>query len=176
MKKDATALARHIAQILEEHSAAEISEAISILRRRQTTSELLTYLAATAKPASSMGREKGSAVKKSSKPLDQMTSKAVRDLKKSDPVKHRRLLEFDTLLRQGRVLETNASVRRFGELVSKDFRSRTSRKDNISALMSALARLEEDELNKALGEAMESSYANKSNEYQRLAQYLMGAN
>lgn len=176
MKKNANALALHIAQILEEHSAAEISEAISILRRGQTTSELLTYLAAATKPASSMSREKDSAVKKRSKPLDQVISKAVRDLEKSDPVKHRRLLEFDNLLRQGRVLETNASVRRFGELVSKDFRSRTSRKDNISALMSALVRLEEDELNKALDQAMESSSVNKSNEYQRLAQYLMSAN
>ena len=177
MKENAADLASHIDQILREHSTSEIREAVSILRKHQTNSELLlNYLDVAAKPASSTGREKGSTVKKSSKPLDQVTSKAVRNLEKSDPVKYRRLLEFENRLRQGRVLKTNASVRRFGESISKDFRSRASRKDNISALMSALVRLEEDRLNKALDQAMESSHEKKSGEYQRLAEYLMRVN
>ena len=176
MNDNSNSLVLQIAQVLENHGTAEIGKAISILRKYQTTSELLTDLAAPAKPAASTGREKGPAVEKRSKPPDRTTSKAVRDLEKSDPVKHRRLLEFDNLLRQGRVLETNGSVRRFGELISKDFRSRASRKDNISALMSTLAQLEGEELNKALGQAMESSYASKSDEYQKLAQYLISGN
>ncbi|WP_299847120.1 hypothetical protein [uncultured Paracoccus sp.] len=173
MKKNANALALHIAQILEEHSAKEINEAVSILRGCGTTSELLTYLATAAMPAPSADRRKGSEASSRSKPLDQVTSKAVRDLEKVDPNKYLILLEFDTLLRQGRVLETNDAVRRFGERVSKDFKSRTSRKDNIGNLMSALARLEEDELNQVLNQAIESASERKSDGYQRLAQFLM---
>lgn len=176
MTKNSNALALRIAQILEEHTAKEIDEAISMLRKCGTTSELLTYLAGATNPSRSSGRRKASTVGKKSKPLDQVTSKAVRDLEKSDPEKHQLLLEFDSLLRQGRVLETNDAVRRFGEFVSKDFRSRTARKDNISALMTALARLDEDELRKSLNQALENRAAHKSDEYQRLARFLMRGN
>ncbi|MDE0522599.1 MAG: hypothetical protein OXH79_11645, partial [Boseongicola sp.] len=133
----------------------------------------LTYLAAATKPSQSTGRRKTPSGGRKSKPLDQVTSKAVRDLEKSDPEKHQLLLEFDSLLRQGRVLETNDAVRRFGESVSKDFRPRTARKDNISALMTALARLGEEELAKSLNQALENSSRKKVDEYQRLARFLM---
>ncbi|WP_299616792.1 hypothetical protein [uncultured Tateyamaria sp.] len=176
MTKNSNVLALRIAQILEEYTAKEIAEAISTLRKCDTTSELLTYLAAATKPSQASNRRKGSAAEKRPKPIDQVTSKAVRDLEKTDPDKYQLLLEFDSLLRQGRLLETNDAVRRFGEFVSKDFRSRTARKDNISALMTSLARLDESELRKSLKRAFENPTSQKSDEYQRLARFLMSGN
>jgi hypothetical protein len=173
MTKNSNVLALRIAQIMEEYTAKEIAEAIAMLRKCGTTSELLTYLAAATKPSKASSRRTGASTEKKSKPIDQVTSKAVRNLEKIDPQKHQLLLEFDSLLRQGRLLETNDAVRRFGEFVSKDFRSRTARKDNISALMTALARLDESELRKSLNRAFESPTAQKSDEYQRLARFLM---
>lgn len=173
MKKTSRSLALRIAQLLEEHSAIEISEAISILGRCGTTSELLTYLAAATGQKEPRAKKKTSDSGGGAKPIDQMTSKAVRDLEKSDPERHQVLSELDKLVRRGEVLETNESLRRFGETVSKDFHARTARRDNISALMSVLAPLPVSELELLIKRVLDNAPKRKSDEYQNLARFLI---
>lgn len=173
MKKTTHSLALRIAQILAEHTAAEVSGAIEILKRYGTTSELLTYLATTTRKERPQATKKVSDSGGKSKPIDQITSKVVRGLEKTDPAKHQILSEFDRLVRQGKVLETNEDLRRFGETISKDFRPRTARKDNISALMSVLAPLPVTDLELLIKPVLDSSPKQKSNEYQNLAEFLI---
>jgi hypothetical protein len=173
MKKTTHSLALRIAQILEEHTAAEVSEAIAILKRCGTKSELLAYLAAATRKESSQETKKASGSGGTSKPIDQVTSKVVRDLEKSDPAKHQLLSELDKLVRQGRVLETNEALRRFGETVSKNFRPKTNRKDNISALMAILAPLPEIDLEQLIKDVLDNSPKRQSDEYQKLASFLI---
>ena len=166
-------LALRIAQILEEHTDSEVLDAISILKKAGTTSDLLKYLASATKNQLPPSKSTAAVHSSSSKPLDQITSKAVRDLENTEPDKYKILVEFEKLVRQGKVLETNESVRRFGETVSKDFRARTARKDNISALMSALAILQVGELDNLLKRVLDSSPRRGSNEYHNLAEFLI---
>lgn len=173
MKKTARSLALHIAQILEEHTDTEISEAIGILRRYGSTSELFTYMATSTREESFQAAKKFSNNGRASKPLDQITSKVVRDIEKSDPTKYRLLSEFDKLVRQGKVLETNEALRRFGETISKDFRPRKARKDSISALMGILVLLPESDIEQLIKHVIDNSPKRQSDEYQNLASFLI---
>ena len=173
MNNNPNSLALRIAQILEEHTAEEVDDAIAILKRCGTTSKLLAYLAAATQTTRPRKRNNPPNASSKPKPLDQVTSKAVRDLEKRDPGKYQLLLEFDKLVRQAKVLETNDALRRFGEGISKDFRARTARKDNISALMTTLAQLSKEDLKQSIERALENSASSKSGEYQRLARFLI---
>ena len=104
MRKSTRSLALRIAQILEEHSSDEIADAIGILEKYGYNSDLLRYLAATSGSDRIAKPEKAFRSTSASKPIYQTTSKAVLDLERSDPQKHRILLEFDKLVREGRVL------------------------------------------------------------------------
>lgn len=173
MRKSTRSLALRIAQILEEHSSDEIADAIGILEKYGYNSDLLRYLAATSGSDRIAKPEKAFRSTSASKPIYQTTSKAVLDLERSDPQKHRILLEFDKLVREGRVLSTNEELRRFGEAVSKEFRPRKSRKDNISAVMSILAPMAQPDVERYVKRALDSASRKDTDEYQNLANFLM---
>lgn len=173
MSNSGHAIALRIALILEEASPEELAEAIDILRRCGNGSDLLKYLSAASKGKSTKPTRKASRSSKATKPIDQMTSKAVLDLEKSDPKKHQILEEFDRLVRQGKVLPTNEALRRFGERISKEFRPRTARKDNISAVMTTLAPMTQNDMERHIKMALDSLPRRDADEYQKLANYLM---
>ena len=173
MSEKSRVAALRIAQLREEYSPKELADAVSLLKRFGGTSDLLEYLSgnkADVRPGTAGSIRDASRV---SKPLDQITSRAVKDIADSDPKKHEILKEFDRLLRQGRVFETNSEIRRFGEAVSKEFRSGPTRKDNISALMTVLTSLSLGDLSEVVNDALRKSSSEKADDYQRLAQYLM---
>lgn len=176
MKDTTRVLASRIACIVEGHTAEEIVEAIDILKERDTSPELLTYLGSAAKEKSARPAGQSSPRRAKVKPIDQVTSKAVLNLEKTDPEKHRVLREFDQMLRQGKVLATNRAIRRFGEKISKDFRPKTSRKDNISALMSLLASLPQAAVERIVRLAIDNTRIEEADGYQNLANFLIGGN
>ena len=175
MRSSAHAIALRIALILEEASPDELGEAIDILRRCGNGSDLLKYLAAASKGHPVKPQRKAPSSTKAAKPIDQMTSKAVLDLEETDPKKHQVLAEFDRLVRQGKVLATNEALRKFGERISKEFRSRKVLKDNISAVMATLAPMPQNDMERHIKVALDSSPRREADEYQyqNLANYLM---
>ena len=176
MSKSAYAIALRIALILEESSPEELAEAVDILQQCGNNADLLKYLSAASKGRPEKLAKKASRNSKATKPIDQMTSKAVLDLEKSDPSKHQVLAEFDKLVRQGNVLPTNEALRRFGERISKDFRPRAARKDNIGAVMATLAPMAQYDMEKHIKMALDSTPRREAEEYQKLANYLMHGN
>ena len=173
MKKNVNSLALRIAQIQEEHSPEEIADAIALLNRYGTISELLNFLATSVSNERKKKIRKQSTSTPKTKSIEQVTSNAVRKLENSDPIKYQILLEFDKVVRSGKVLQTNEALRRFGERLSKEFRSRNNRKDNISTLMTLLSQMPESDLNYWLKQVYENSPAQQSNEYQKLATFLI---
>lgn len=173
MSNSSHAVALRIALILEETPPEELAEAIDILRRCGNSSDLLKYLSASSKAKSTKSPRKTSKSSNAAKPIDQMTSKAVLDLEKSDPEKHQILKEFDKLVRQGKVLPTNEALRKFGERISKEFRPRTARKDNISAVMTTLAPMTQSDMERHIKMALDALPRRDADEYHKLANYLM---
>ena len=173
MKDRSHSVALQIAQIIEENSSQDVSKAVAILRKCGSISELLGYLIAVPESSTSTRVKKSSGPATRTKPIDQIVSKAVRELEKSDPDKFVVLSRFDRLVRQGKALESNDSLRRFGENISKDFRHRSARKDNISALMTVLAHMPKEELVAAIEKAVENSARSNFSEFQNLASFLM---
>ena len=173
MNNQTHALALRIALILEEASPKELAEAINILRQNGYRSDLLKFLSESPRTNRQKPEKRVSSVPKASKPIDQVTSKAVLDLEKSAPEKHKILAEFDRLVRQKKVLPTNESLRRFGEKVSKNFRPRSARKDNISAVMAVLAPMPLGDIEMHVKGALDNSPRGAIDEYRNLANYLM---
>ena len=64
-------------------------------------------------------------------------------------------------------------LRRFGETVSKNFRPRKARKDNISALMTLLATLPQEEMVKVIEKASKNTAKRNSDGFQELANFLI---
>lgn len=173
MSSSSHAIALRIALILEEASPEELAEAIDILRHCENGSELLQYLAAASKANPPRPQRTARKSTKATKPIDQMTSKSVLELEKTDPKKHQVLAEFDRLVRQGKVLATNEALRKFGERISKEFRPRKAHKDNISAVMATLAPMPQNDMERHIKMALDSSPRREADEYQKLANYLM---
>ncbi|WP_041768771.1 hypothetical protein [Pseudovibrio sp. FO-BEG1] len=173
MKKKSRILALQLAQLLEEYTATEISEAVKLLEASGSTSGLLTYLNkgnASKQPISLTSRRRQAVAPKQT---EQATSKAVRELLKSDPDRYQVLFEFDQVLRRGDALKRSADLRRFGEVISKEFHPRSNRRDNISALMSVLTLLPIEEMKKRINEALSTSDDRSSSNYEKLATFLM---
>jgi len=173
MKNPTNIAALRIAQLLEEFSEAEISNAVKILERNNTTSRLLSYLkkSTIGKPASGRKASRTGATK--TKPIHEVTSQAVRLLEKKDPEKHAILLEFDKLIRQNKILPRGEDLRRFGESITKEFKPRKSRKDNISALLKVMAELSPSDVEALARQVLEEGADTRSDEYQNLARFLI---
>jgi len=159
--------ALRIALIREEFSEREIREAVRLLTEQGSSSTLLAYLAG--QDITSVG-SKASHRKK--KPIDKERSQAVIGLEKKDPEKYHILSQFDHLLRKGDILPELSDVRRLGEQLSKDFSARNSRRDVIDQLMTVLAGLSIEEIEKIVQNVLSSSRKQDS-EYQRLANFII---
>lgn len=171
MTKSIKSIALQIAQLLEDHTDRELQEAVKLLHEHGYSSTLLAYLAGEREAAPRLKqRDSGTST---TKPIHEMTSRAVLKLRDEDPEKYTVLSEFDLMVRRGQLLATHEDLRRFGERLSKDFKPRKARKETIGALMVVLADRPLDEIEQLVGFAASFGVAGSTDEYQRLAQFLI---
>jgi len=171
MRDRALLLALRIAAIEQEFSEKEIQRAIRLLDAQglETPSSLLAHIAESSKQSNSRPK-----TNRKAKPIDEQRSKAVMELEQKDPEKFQVLSEFDHLLRKGRVLPTQDEVRKLGEKLSKEYSSRSSRRESISKLMTLLSDRPLDEIRDLLKVSLLPSHADESDsDYQRLAQFII---
>lgn len=169
MNSRVSSLARRITAIKKEFSEREIQRAVKLLEKDSSGSPLSAYLSngtkSTTRRAKSPGRRKTS--------LDQR-SRAVLRLQHQDPEKYRVLSEFDSQLRKGRVLPKVNDIRNLGESLTKDFTSRSSRRDSISKLMEILATRSLDEIAEVVDAVLSvDEQDNEKSDYQRLADFII---
>ena len=124
MNSRLSSLTQRITAIKKEFSKREIESAVKLLEKEDSASPLLPYLSNN---TSGKRRAKSRRTKKS---IQDQRSKAVMRLEHLDPDKYRVLSEFDSLLREGSVLPTVNDIRRLGESLTKDFTTRSSRRDS----------------------------------------------
>ncbi len=169
MNSTPLALALRIALLLEEHSERELQAAVKLLRERGSRSVLLDLLSGMneSTPPKSKGQTS------SSRPIEETTSLAVLQLREADPEKYRLLSEFDKMVRRGQVLPTLEDLKRFGERISKDFQPRKSRKDTIGHLMATMAERPLKDIERLMEFGASFGGAGDTDEYQRLAQFLI---
>lgn len=169
MRNKPVALALRIALLLEEYSERELQSAVKLLRERGSTSVLLDLLSEKheRKPPQSKSQTYPS------RSVEEATSLAVRQLREVDAEKYRLLAEFDKMVRRGQVLATLEDIKRFGEHISKDFQPRKSRKDSIGHLMAIMAERPLRDIEQLVEFAASFGVAGDTDEYQRLAQYLI---
>src|ERR1700694_5579692 len=139
-------LALRIAQLIQEHSEKDIRAAIAILEAHGIGSPLLDFVARRRTGLRAPGLKANSGSARIS--LKDTTSRAVLQLRDTDPDKFHLLSEFDQMVRRGQVLGTLEDLKRFGQRISKDFRARKSRKETIGPLLSILAERPLPELEK----------------------------
>jgi hypothetical protein len=169
MKNRVSLIALRIAAIKEEFSESEIHEAVKFLEEQGSTSSLLTFL--TGSRGESNAKPKSNRKVKS---IWEQRSKAVLELEHKDPEKFQVLSEFDLLLRKSGVLPEVDDIKRVGERLSKNFSSRSSRRESISKLMGLLATRPLDEIREVVRNTLSTARIDeKDSDYQRLAQFLI---
>ncbi len=169
MSSTPLALALRIALLLEEHSERELQSAVKLLRERGSRSVLLDLLNGEHEPTPPKYKGQTSP----SRPIEETTSLAVLQLREADPDKYRLLSEFDKMVRRGQVLATLEDLKRFGERISKDFQPRKSRKDTIGRLVATMAERPLRDIERLVEFAASFGVAGDTDEYQRLAQFLI---
>lgn len=163
-------IALRISLIKEEFSETEIQEATRLLEDQGTASNLLAYLAGR----NTTDHAKTRRSKRKTKPLNGQRSKVVTELEEKEPEKFQLLSEFDSLIREGKVLPELDDIKRLGEQLSKDFAPKNSRRDAISKLMGLIAKRPIDEIRTIVGKTLSvANWENKGNEYNELARFIM---
>ncbi|WP_367189480.1 hypothetical protein [Burkholderia sp. Ed8] len=166
-------MALQIAQLLEEYSDGELQEAVELLRKRGYGTSLLDFLSGKREPPHRPTSSSAASRPMKTKPMEEITSRAVFALKDKDAEKFRVLSEFDKLIRRGQLLPTNDDLRRFGERLTKDFEPKKARKETISSLMSVLAGRSVKDIEELIEFSASFGVAGNTDEYQRLAHYLI---
>jgi len=169
MNSSPLALALRIALLLEEHSDREIQAAVRLLREQGTRSALLDLLGGEREPTAAKAKKPSNRPG----PIEETASLAVLQLREVDQDKYRLLSEFDKMVRRGQVLAAHEDLKRFGERISKSFEPRKSRKDTIGHLMATVAERPLAEIEGLVEFAASFGVAGDTDEYQRLAQFLI---
>nr|VFK10174.1 MAG: hypothetical protein BECKLPF1236B_GA0070989_101226 [Candidatus Kentron sp. LPFa] len=101
-------------------------------------------------------------------------SKAVQELKETDPERYELLTAFEEKLRQETILPTLNGIRRVGTSFSKEFQAGKSRKEAIPRLMAMLAAVPFDTLQERLDAVVKRIHrAPNDDSYQELAEFLI---
>lgn len=172
MTRSTKSLALQIAQLLEDNSEKELQEAVQLLREHNYGSVLFDFLS-DLKFEKTHVPEKSREAPSAAKPLDETTSRAVLNLKDTDPEKFEVLSRFDQMIRRGHLLSTHEALRRFGERLSKDFEPRKARKDTIGALMATVAARPVREIEELVDFAASFGVSGDSDEYHKLAEFII---
>ena len=172
MSRSINSLALKLAQVLEDHSEKDIRSAVDILKQKGFKSDLLEYMAEIQGRAAKPSQKTG-VPRKDRNPMVLSNSRAVLRLKDQDPERFKLLSEFDLMVKRGQILASNEDLRRFGERISKSFEPKKSRKDTVSALMVELCDRSLLDIEKLIEFAATLGVAGGTDEYQRLAQFLI---
>jgi hypothetical protein len=171
MNSKVVQIALRISLLKEEFSEAEITEAVKFLEEQGSASALLAFLAGR-KTVDFTFEKKRSRHK--SKPLKEYRSKAVLELEDNDPEKYQLLAEFDSLIREGKILPKLEDIKKLGERLSKDFAPKNSRREAISKLMSLIANRPVDEIGEIIRRTLSSAqFENQNSDYQELARFII---
>lgn len=169
MKKSSLGLAFKLAALVEEYSEQEVRTALDLLERHGHDEFLIRRATHVLLSNSPVAR---SPIKVKDKTPDS-TSKAVLKLKEIDSEKFRVLAEFDALVRRGQMLPTGDELKRFGERLSKEFRTKKSRAENINTVMAALSVKSIADIEQEVAYAASLGVSGDTDEYQRLAKFLI---
>ena len=156
--------------LLEEFSDSEIKNGIKLIERNtDNDNPLIVFLKKVTTRKSS--NKKATNLKK----REPLCSKVILDLEKTDKEKFLLLSKVDKSIREGKVLKTLPSIKKFASQISKKFPSVKSRKEAIPKLMGLLADMSINEATKVIEMIMESQQSDISeSEYQELAKFLIG--
>lgn len=167
MNKRVRQAALELMLLQEKFTKKELNDAVALVSNGENESliELLSAQPATA--PSERRKPKGQS--------KNGLSRAVQDLKDTDPQRYELLAEFEGMLRRETILPTLEDVRKVGMALSKSFQAGKSRKETISRLMTVLVPMPLEVLRKKLCKIIDESQSasNDDNSYQRLASFLI---
>lgn len=163
-------IALRIALLREEFSEQEIAEAIKLLQKHSSSSELLAYLSTRQDKAISSSLKKQD---RKTKSTNEKRSRAIIELEQKDPEKHEILSEFDNLVRQENLLPRMDDLKRFGEHLEKSFVAPKSRHEAISKIMSLLSKLSVDDIKTIVSRVNKNEATEQESAYQDLANFLI---
>ncbi|MFY9620149.1 MAG: hypothetical protein WAM70_09330 [Pyrinomonadaceae bacterium] len=164
-----SSLARRITAIRKEYSKREIETVLQMLEEQGGSSSLFRQLGRGMNPHYHRTQSR-----QRKKPIHEQRSRAVIMLQQHDPEKYEVLSEFDSLLREGSVLPKVNDIKCLGESLTKDFKSRNSRRDVISKLMEVLASRPLEEIKKVVGAVLTNNRPEtEDSDYQRLADFII---
>jgi hypothetical protein len=131
--------------LVEEFSSEELAAAVSLIGG-QEGEDLLTYLSRIAEGP----RQPNGSRSKDAKLKSRGETRALQEMKRTDPAKYEILREFETLVREGEVLRSMDDFRAFGKVLGKDFMPGKSRKESIGRLMAVLAQMDLESVRAAI--------------------------
>ena len=155
--------------LLEEYTAEELAEALGLVGG-QKGEDLVTYLARTIpppsqrRPAPSRNGRSGFSAKGE--------TRALQELKNSDPDKYRMLSEFECRIREGTILPTLDDFREFRTVLGKGYKPAKSRKLALGQLMALLAQMDLAAIQAAIAKAP-TGQARSEDAYGRLADHII---
>lgn len=167
MNSRARQAALQVLLLVEEFSPDELAAAVSLIGGREGE-DLLAYLSRIAQ-----GPRKPNAPRpKNGHPGSRGEARALQDIKLTDPAKYDVLRDFETLIREGKVLRTMDDFRAFGKVLGKDFMPGKSRKDSIGRLMAVLAQMDLESIRAAVAKAP-SKTSEEESAFRRLANQII---
>jgi hypothetical protein len=170
VKDRVSLVASRIAEIEKAFSAREIRQAVKLLEKSRSTSQVQAFLLQDR----SLRQRKRTSPKRKRKPLEQERSKAVLNLERKDPEKYAVLSEFDILLRKGSVLAEVAELKRLGKSLSKTFSTKNARRDAIGKVMKVLAEKPLPEIRQVVANVLSAHKDNDGDsDYYNLAQFII---
>ncbi|MFI5454194.1 MAG: hypothetical protein ACHRXM_01965 [Isosphaerales bacterium] len=156
-----------IRMLTEEFSPEELAEAVGLLDGQEKDS------------FSSLWRKKSVKKRVSSRRLGKAESskkkgetRALRELKLTDGEKYQVLREFETSIRDGKLLKTLDDFRSFGNILSKEFGTVKSVKDALPHLMALLVRMDLDSVRAAIAK-VPMRHGEEENAFRRLANQII---
>jgi hypothetical protein len=153
--------------LVEEFSAEELAEAVSLIGG-QEGEDLLAYLGRTTEGP----RKPNASRSQDGKRKSHGETRALQEMKQTDPAKYEMLREFETLVREGQVLRSMDDFRAFGKVLGKDFTPGKSRKESIGRLMAVLAQMDLESIRAAIIKVPSGTSAEQS-AFHRLANQII---
>lgn len=174
MKNGAVSLALRIAEIINSNSPKDVSAAIKILKETGFDSELLSFVSASVSRAKVTKVLREGAQRPS---VDRgLLKKRLMELRASNPSAYHQIARFERELMDGLVLPTPEDLKRFGQAISKRFKSGKSRADTVAALMVELSALRPNEIETVIRHAIMSEKGGADlGEFKDLAHFLIGS-
>lgn len=156
-----------LAQLEMEYSAAELRAAMNILDEIGGAKNIFSVHSLQEKKESRLVPQDSKGNKR-----DSMRDRFL-SLKDSDARKYELLRNFESLLLTGAVLSQFDDLRKFGAAVSKRFFPRKSRKESIYPLLSVIAEMPVEHIERLLETAKKEPSVKGDSSYQGLAEFII---